>query len=323
MYIGERQNIGPLAKSFRANGAQDYSPSEEFTYRSPEAIQAQLAMKPELYALTAVIADRCINRAVSQKSERPPFGLIEFNESTTDLSLSPTPINSVDQILERNDLITATSATLMRSVHEELEFLEKTTNPDDETRKAISTYKRYKTLVNFRKEFIYDKTTKDTTTFILHGAFNAADTMSGLIHLLPNVYEENNLPFDTQELIQTGKNSFPLVAEWAMQHLYQFQGTVEQLGNNIANVQGPLGLNPKDFILSETDNDRRLSVANVVYTRETDKKRLEEFHSGAFNAPVIAGCPAMVNFDGKSAVRKLWDWQLEIAEAIYNHKFAD
>jgi hypothetical protein len=322
----ERVNIGPMAKDFRANGAPDNgAPTKNFSYRNEEAIQAWHDMKPEYFALTAVLTDRAINRAVDQRSQRPPFGLIEKSDDpyNRDKRINPPHVTSVEQILDKHDLAWSIDTTLERAVTEELAFIPSVTNPDGEMAPVQSVFKRYKDLSAFRKKYITEDL-EDEFTMIYNGSGTAGIEMVGVIDVLPKVYEIKGLQPVAEELTQTVANSFPLIAYLAMQHIYDF-GEIETKKNRsfrLDNFEYVPDFDPYAFRLVETKKGKQLTLSPNLGSQDApDSALLEKSRSTLLMGPDIIGCPAMVNFDGTSAIRKLWDWNVEIAEAVYTRKF--
>lgn len=184
MLIEGRQNITSAAKDFKARGIPD-SPAivnPSYAYQSPEGLEVWYKMKPELYALTAVLIDRVVDRSLQTKHERPPFGLMSFDVAVVNLQAPPTPISTVERIVNDQDLASAMRATLARSVKEEVGFLENPDNLDDTTRQAVSVYNRLKQLVAFRQRYVQnDDHKEDPESFIIGGSGTAATIMGGLL----------------------------------------------------------------------------------------------------------------------------------------------
>src|SRR3989344_1219225 len=72
-----RINISTLARRIRSGGAMNSS-QELCGVSSFDELHEQL--KPESYALAAVIGDRVITRAYSLKTARPPYGFVKDGE---------------------------------------------------------------------------------------------------------------------------------------------------------------------------------------------------------------------------------------------------
>ncbi len=137
MLIEGRHNITPVAKEFKAKGVTGLPTFEHpsYSYQSPEALGIWYKMKPELYALTAVLIDRVVDRAIRTKHERPPFGLMRGNiRAVVDLSILPKSVESVAEITNDQDLISAMRTTLSRSVREEHQSLDNADDQADEER---------------------------------------------------------------------------------------------------------------------------------------------------------------------------------------------
>jgi len=319
MLIEGRQNITPVAKEFKAKGVTDLPTFEHpsYTYQSPEALDVWYKMKPELYALTAVLIDRVVDRAIRTKHERPPFGLMSFDLAVVNLQAPPTPISAIERIVNDQDLASAMRATLTRSAIEEVEFLENPDNLNDTTRQAVSVYNRLKQLVVFRQRYIEnDDHTEDPAAFIRRGSGTAAAIMGGVVNVLPEVYEANGLELNPQELTQTAINSYPLVADLAMRHMYDFGIVLTRLEEGSKFFKR---FNSKYFVLKDISSGIQLTITEDA--KNYDEDIAQELHSRNHIGGATIGCPAMVNFNGESAVKKLWNWHLELAEAIYSYRF--
>ncbi len=157
---------------------------------------------------------------------------------------------------------------------------------------------------------------KDVNLFISGGSRTAASVMGSLINILPEVYERNDLELNPESLVSTARNSFSLVADLAMRHIYDF-GTV-----HIRLEEGSKffkRFNSKYFVLKDISGGRQLTITEDA--KNYDEDIAQVFHSENYIGGATIGCPAMVNFNGESAVKKLWNWHLELAEAIYSYEF--
>lgn len=76
---------------------------------------------------------------------------------------------------------------------------------------------------------------------------------------------------------------------------------------------------PKYFALKDVRDGKQLVITDSA--KAYGQEDVEKLHAFNHTGPATIGCPAMVNFNGSSAVRKLWDWHIELAETIYSYRF--
>lgn len=89
----ERINITRLAKEFKQNG---YFPSHQFSSPIQEGHSTWSHLKPEFYALLAVVTDGLITNMFDRRLNRPPYGLINGNTMQPDGAMIVSPVESSD-----------------------------------------------------------------------------------------------------------------------------------------------------------------------------------------------------------------------------------
>lgn len=112
--------------------------------------------------------------------------------------------------------------------------------------------------------------------------------------------------------MQIARNSYPLVLQLAMTNLER-----GPIGILMPSLLGrPFPPNPKYYAIDGSGNKARLVIAKMgtEQLRKVGGEELKDFRSG--KSPTV-GCPAMINFGDGSAINKLWNWHVEIAEKIY------
>ena len=207
--------------------------------------------------------------------------------------------------------------TLARSVKEEVKFLENPNNLNDETIQAVSVYNRLKQLIAFQQRYVKnDDHKEDLEGFITGGSGTAATIMGGVGNVLPIVCEANELELIPQQLTRIALNSYPLVADLAMRHMYDFGAILDRLEEGSIFFKR---FNPKYFALKDVPAGKQLVITDS--TKEYRQEEVEQLHTPNRIGPATIGCPAMVNFNGESAVKKLWNWHVELADAIYSYSF--
>lgn len=301
-----RINIGFLARQIQVEGFSNGRNVPEI-WRS---------LKSERYALTAVIGDRIIDRAYETRGERPPYGLAKplplSPSSRADwksMSLQNAQIKTA--IYHFGDLFLSMGLTLRLAAHDELGELEMRLCDESDHSSIKSVYRRLKELTEIDN--------KKLEGYMLPGIQTAVTFMSGLLETIPNVYKRHypDEEFTSEKFVSIAHSSYPLIVELAASNIDAFMS----LENNLVDLGGYSSciLNPQSFVLSGAVNQERLDLSREV--QEKFEKLKELVHADSCSETV--GCPALVNFGNGSAIKKLWDWHVEIAEKIYPHLVGD
>ena len=263
-------------------------------------------VKPELYALTAIFADGIVKKAYEERVNRQPFGLI-----TQDIGYHVAGYEDLQGVHPFIKISMCMRYTLMSSVDKEIEEVE----AGRSSPRLDPIYQRLKELVDLLRYNCTNETDiaryKDVASLIKGGVNTATNVMAGIIGVIPRVDRNLN---DSQRLVQIARNSYPLVAELAMINIENMQ-RVEFLLPTLFGL--PFPFKARYFTIEGADNNSRLTISkNGIRELSKNGSSLEDL--GVGKSPTV-GCPAMVNFEDGSAIKKLWDWHVEIAEKIYPH----
>lgn len=184
-----------------------------------------------------------------------------------------------------------------------------------------SVYRRLKHLVSLGKQNLHGPTQqeryKDVKTFIHQGFSFGSTVMTGLTEVIGRLDGGLDNP---QKLGRIAANSFPLVAKLTMQNTDKGGHVVNRL-QGVSFITGlPISFQPRYFAIEREGEEARLVISKAGEEHLKNAGfSLEDADSG--RSPTV-GCPAMVNIDGASAIKKLWDWHIDIAEKIYPHLVA-
>lgn len=289
----ERVNIGPVAKQLKQHGHASSAGAEIPTTGvipdSAKAYAEYARIKPELYAVGAVIADYVVKQAYNQRN------VAEMVESLT----PDYPFQSLGTSI-RDDI----HASIASSVR-------KFEAGEGDTR-LLSVYKRLKYLVRLEHRLVpKTRPLADVESFLQGGSSTAADVTSNMLNMVAlHAYDFAN----PQRLIDIAQNSYPLIVKLAMSH-----------GDAVLPVIGAFRGLDLPFLPFESDyfeiqgsgNRERLAISEIgrrIIQEITEGEDLEDFRS--HETPTV-GCLAGVNLGEGSAVRVVWDWHMEAARLIY------
>lgn len=275
-----RVNIGPLAKQIRTEGPLITPKYADFA-----------TMKPEFEALTAVLIDRVVTCAYEERDTRIQSAIV--------LSAGGDDTFTVLEKIMTQD-IGSSANRLQRQIENE------TVDPE-----LISTYIRFSDLLKERAEMDPEIGQHTTLLSSLLGGIQTATLMMSESLGLINVLGEGKSP---EELVGIAKRSYPLIVNIAAMNLehFIFAGEVLQPLDSEDDSFGFIHLSPYKFALIGDPGRERLEITPEA--SEEIEGLIEK--SGELTVPTT-GCPGLVNFGTGSAIRKLWDWHLELAEIIF------
>lgn len=280
----KRVNIGPAAREFRAHG---YSP-DVFVPR-PEGYDERGQIKPEVYALTAVITDRAVRRA---------FG----NRNVTRMvdSLDGADISFGIKRGMRIALVDATQETVEEA-------------KADEDKRMRSVIERVDELLPD-----WDTNRPELSKYINPGITTAVLFMGNTIGAIPILAKKEKNP---QALVEIAENSYPFLAKWASVHFNDMAGVSE--ATFIPHPDSVLNeyFRPSDFAIVAGSNGRKrldLSEEGEAAVEKAMSRSLPEevAYQRRIGTPLVR-CPAMVDFGEGPAVQTLWKWHVEVARELY------
>lgn len=299
-------NISPLAREIKDGGMVF---SSEKPQKGSVLLQTEQwgKFKPEIYAISSVIIDRIIENVISSKEKHPPFGL----KKPTIIPRIERNVRSLDKNHPYEYLLSTMTYTLLKETFRELTRLDNNLY-HKRTEPMVLAYERLTKIIPIRfldcpydlvnKYFLFD-------LFFKVGVVAATQIAIKTLRIIPEVCKEFNLNADSNMLSKIASNSYPMLARYAMLDEESFQ-----LTGLYATKPDDFWFNPKQFVLVDSPSGLRLEFSDEVVNEVLTNKHNETTRKNINRT----GCPAMVNFGDGSAMRKLWDWHVEIARtAIY------
>lgn len=325
--------LTPPKKYFGLFGSRDFSPTPE------EALEIYHNGKEERYALSAVLINRVVNRALAQRTGREPYGLIGFpldydslteqvseNQQPEDITWLglPDPFSALQVHMQR---------TLTQSWLEEMSYLDdlRSKKPQHKLSQVYNRllqwqdcYTRFSQL--YEHELEARNSFNPVFTEIPTGISTGIFVMSKFLQVLPQVCERDvdYKEITPDSLVEIARNSYPFIAKLAMLPFDTSSLTVVLTGNaygirkgliRFTHLEDPKSsFNPIYFEAIETKSGDRVNMRESIW----HEVEFDMAHVKSSEQKVTTGCPAMVRFDGdESAVQKLWDWHLDIASKVY------
>ncbi len=307
--MNEQRPVGIVkdAKDFREYGYTPLSPVEDPILRevapeSPEAYQLFSDIKPELYARLSGIIDDTMNHAVSQRAERGPFGLIQKFPSNV--------IYRLDEAYPFYHMRECMDSTLEYSS----EAMRRRFESGETSFEFDQNYRRVNQIVRKLAGILEERKKADTTEKLTNtGIHTASSTMSGILSLVPNFADGHD------ETIALAENSYPVVTQLA-----KMQGIVAvnfiEAPDKDGKVRLPLfDYFPHYFEVKERGGKSFLdfSPAGIAALRKIERLFFQIYKEKGLAPEPLVTCPALVNFGDGSAIKKMWEWHLDIARQIY------
>ncbi len=280
----QRVGLGPEARKIAQEGvvvAQD-DPFSHKHYSQEEADLLFPRYKAERYAVTSIIADRVVDRALDNRVNHPPLGFSlgrnYYNEALW--------WDSMNQALDR-------------ARREEFRSLDKMLQRPEENLALAQIYGRHLQLEDFGYKYY---------AFYQEGFENGLVTAVSVMFLtLDRIMEkykrETGLRITPEELQVIARNSYGLVAELASNHLYSLISAVDLKSWTVDLYDTPKG---KRLDLNDKGRKRLQK-----WPSSADSRRV-------MSDKTVHGCPALIAIDGSSPIKKLWDWVVEISPEIAN-----
>lgn len=246
-----------------------------------EQLEAADAKKVERNAIAAVMIAQVMEQSQRHRSARPPYGLIHAHAH--DRLTIP---------LSNKDRAEWSPADYNRALHHEL--LETLAYDLDEHITAMYNsqdriYQRFVQLL---------PPERGPRGFIQQGLVTALDTMELMVNMVPTAQQREKPaapPLSPSEQAGILKNSFPLLAKLASEHLEVAIPILNELGRH-----------PEYFELQEHPNGSRLDLSKIgMEACRTIKQRTKT--EGRIDS-TITGCPAMVKMGESNAIEGLLHW---------------
>lgn len=285
--IFTRHNISPGARSIAGNGPQKEKGKKagsKFTDQEAEAYWEKHV--EEGYQLSAVLADQVVNLAIESIGKNPPYGLIGHKG---------TPVENLEDTQELRRAMKDSLSISQSMLWEDLGNKAKSGSKDP----IVLVYKRYVDLYNFAQNNLASST--DAIINIYAGLNTATYVLNWTLENIIEIYEREfpGKELTVEEFKTIAENSWPYIASRASDHRHIFE----------------MGSDPKDHTFEKRNNGLAL-VFKPGVKEASDQKELKRPLMPRDNHEAF-GCPALVNFGGGSAIRKLWDWNINAVLILY------
>lgn len=287
------RNAGPMARVIAHEGRTPL-PSDPFsrTYHPSDPILDELfpLFKVERYALAAVMTDKIVDRALENRTKYPPLGFIPRYEVAPEESA---------QGLQRPWGVGMLDALTQAYVDVRTELDTMSDKDKNSTSPTLSFYRRFKQLEEFGLRHYYFNFGSQT---VANGITTAVSIMVDTLDSIPHLYAgiRGGKQISEDELTQIGRNTYPFIAELARLHFHSFMSVFEK------------GSFRERIELVETS--RGLSVDLNRKGKSLLHRRPKEYSKRRYRSDrVTLGCPSTVSTNGAPPIKKLWDWQVEVA----------
>lgn len=245
------------------------------------------APQQEAYEMLAVMCSMVVERALQRRHSLPPYGLV--TERT-----SPKPVQTLSHLGKLEEAMDAT----LGEAHDDLmdELARKVIRGDSD--RLAQFYRRY--------TVVMEREATDVTSHIrIQLGLNTATTeidniLTRILHAYPILHPSKTLTID--EFLSIARNSWPLIAQLASMHLQRF--SISPTTDDFFTELRPAPQGGYRLQCSEQGAD---------FVRDESMNRYT-------NRPAY-GCPARVNFGDGSAIKKLWDWYLEIIQEMHRRNY--
>lgn len=325
--------IAPKAREFRLNGfrEKEISLNSDFVYQSLEAKQMAETTKGEFYSLLAVLIN-AVSGDIDSIREKSPFGLKLHKKQYEKQSRQfdspekyPFPRGMVSEVmppLTFNELKNRMEITVGSIVMAQIHNLQRQARKieDSQISPLVSVYTRYEEHIAFLDRNLEHNISPER--IILNGVGTSVNSMTNILQVIPEVLNDSiaeKSSLNSDFMLETARNSYPLIVSLAMGSIWAFPDFDMYLQNGEM-LKGDYA--KEHFILEEIKGKFRLGLSPDAISK------YHEIYGKKINlnpniTSTIARCPAMVNFqdtDKKNAVSKLWDWHIDMAKPIYNQQ---
>ncbi len=305
---------------------------EDYEEGDAKALEALNEAKEAMSLLTADVIKRFVDKAIAQKSLRPPYGLVSVDGYPfRPRSEEATIVTSLD-CAEPFGLVRAAMYTTVKiALCDTLEELAALKAQGQTDLPIVQNSELLRKMQKFSSEYI---SPCSYTQYFANGISSGEDAMR-LLEQIPVVLSRDlpDLPMDPDQLTAIAENSWPTVAELAMGHMDAVSPLLVAMAQDPSHPMELGSLKPDSFKMVTASNGRMRMVL-----RDDLRQRLIVRPTNS-TAPLEVmkyktGCPAMVNFSedgtnqavethGKtmSAIKKLYDWHVALAREIYINQY--
>jgi hypothetical protein len=282
--IDTRVNITPGARCIHAEAFGRPLPQMPNNPNEP-------ALHQEAYEMLAVMCSMIIERALERRASFPPYGLIKPARPGAAISVSARELDHLGTLEEAMD------DTLREAYHGLVDELTLNAACGDSD-KLTTFYRRYTHVLATAQA--HDGSTLDIQLG-LHTATNEINSvLMNIIQGYRDKFPRRSLMID--EFLSIARNSWPLIAQFASMHLQRFSWSPTT----------------EDFF---TELHPAPQGGYRLQCTEQGAAYMSKEFSGRYSNRPAYGCPALVNFGSGSAVKKLWDWHLEIIQLMHTQNY--
>lgn len=296
--IDTRESIAPgailLSQVGIPPGAESPFPTEG-TVSYDEATKLWLGHLREAFELTSVVSDKVIERAIDIRDSgvAQPYGMLQYGtrrrldfEPRADMRSLPDVRNGMEEALS--------IAYYLAGKDWQQELSVGSNNP------YATVYERYAKFFEFAQENVYK--TGFESVLDIEGGFKTGTTqMTFALENIIDVYKrEYSEALTIHDFVAIAHNSWPYIAKKAALHSHYFFYTSSD---------------PAMHTLKSTPNGLRLDYTEGAKVQMRSAAQKGEIKDR--NLHPAFGCPALVNYGDGSAIWKLWDWHIQLAEKIY------
>ena len=313
--INSRKNISSQARQIRETGGE--SPEVlnglplNFRHDTPEMREQWKRFKPEIYAITGVIIDRVISRTLKDKDNHPPFGLVQKKSLNSSGNHEYETVSQFNADQPFQHLSTAMGQTLNHQNWLETKDLEQGLKDPENSESIKKAYKRLLDIIPAKYGGVPLEERAGLAFFMVEtGIGTATKVMANLLEVIPDLYRRDysQQKPSADTLTQIATESYPLLAQLAMMHLKDFSAAEKYM--RVPDGKGEWDL--AKFKLTNTASGLKVEVNPGV------REFIDKFNNDAYESvSETIGCPAMVNFGEGSAVKRLWNWYVDIGKTIY------
>ncbi len=283
----ERIRLKPLARKIQQGDISNLTPSPDSSWST---------YKPELYAIASVLIDASTTKSIEFKNKRKPYGLYVVEDDDNGIPIIRT-VNSIDPDDPFNSLQRGISHTLYLDLKSTICDIE-----DNSSHPLHAALVRFNKLLSHKNSQLPKDLQRSTTRFIWAGIGTATSTMCGILEVIACKTEPKN----PDQMLDTARKSFPLVNRLAALNIDEFVPLDEYLRIRPHTRVHEAAYDPKNFEISQTGELTLVTNPNSF--------------ASPYDTPTITtGCPAVIDLGKGSAIRRLWDWHLEIVPAIYRN----